>query len=475
MLSSNLSKKEISIVLIALILIGTGCYIFNQDSFSSLQKNHIHKIGQYKIASGATVKRGASQIEWRQISHKQELQTGDYLLTQEQSSGIVELDDGTILEMGPKTLISLENINRDVINIKLHKGLVKVKKSILKKIRIRHKKTDQVILPTADPVAITIKENGVIEKITLAPPAVDQPVIEAVPVAEITKTLSIPSKDKKQPILSRTHNIIPTPKPSTKGITTKKKAIQIPTKQQLSQAKNRLNRKPASKSSKAVDIKNAPAKIPPEKSLSEQFKTNIFYMASLGRFSQKIGSSEADFSQNSPLSLGIFHAFSLPGGHWQLPASIYFSYLQGASNNLNDETIEISPEIGATLYLTKSNPSGFYAGLDIEQFSIFNLEQMQNTGETTLMRQQLSYVTIGYQTQLQLMQKLFHLKTSLSQSVLSQSPESVENLQGFKYMLFLTTSLNSKISLNTLFKHHQLSDLSQLSSSRYGLGLSYKF
>lgn len=216
-------------------------------------------------------------------------------------------------------------------------------------------------------------------------------------------------------------------------------------------------------------------------------KASLFYMNSSGTFSQTTPDTiSINFKQNSPLTLGLSATFYPYGKPYSTSFSTYYSYLKAPSNSLNDETINVPPEIGFNFYeeyrWQKRNIT-FYAGPDFEKFSLFNLAGLQNDGKIYIDGVSVFYLTVGAAKSFTLFKKSFFSKLSISKSIFSSyqnnAPESSDNLlstksyTGFRYLFYLNYKVNNKLYLHSLLKYHTMSGPSNLTTLRIGFGIGY--
>ena len=81
------------------------------------------------------------------------------------------------------------------------------------------------------------------------------------------------------------------------------------------------------------------------------FQASAFYMASSGSFSQVNPKFlEIDFIQYSFITLGGAFLYFPKGKKYHWSSSVYYSKLGTNTNNLNNEKVSISPELGINAY-----------------------------------------------------------------------------------------------------------------------------
>ncbi len=216
---------------------------------------------------------------------------------------------------------------------------------------------------------------------------------------------------------------------------------------------------------------------------------NIYYMASQGQFKQDdTDLGTAEFSQNSPVTLGYMYTFRPEKNNYSLSMSTYFSYLVATSSNISDDAKSVPMEIGTNLYydhpfkIGESNHAVF-TGFDYERFNTFNLEGVENRSELIFDQNSIFFFTLGYSKVLSFTSSFnLLMKLSFSQSVsssrasgYSDETKSSEVYQGNKFLFFLATKIYGNWTMSFLVKQHTLTGPSAVSSLRIGLGTGYSF
>lgn len=232
------------------------------------------------------------------------------------------------------------------------------------------------------------------------------------------------------------------------------------------------------KSQKTVIIDKTIANLYDDLKPDQRFNLIGFYSLSNGDFKETIGSEvEATSTQNSPVTLGVMSKIkSTTNERVGYSLSLYFSKLDGGVAS-NSDKVNIPLEYGSNFYwdYRYNSKFNFYSGLDLERFSTFNIEDL-NQGEDLRTREQMiTYVTLGLSSNFIVKDKRFFYKASVSQSIFSQSNVNDGNYSGNKLMLFLTAHVYKNIFASAFYKQHLLSGLSELSVSRYGFGIGYRF
>ncbi len=219
------------------------------------------------------------------------------------------------------------------------------------------------------------------------------------------------------------------------------------------------------------------------------FKWSLFYMASIGTFTQESNTAaKITFNQSSPFTLGTSFNYFPFERNFSFSTSAYYSTLTASGSNIGSQKVDIPAEIGFNFYYEhrmSQNSYILYAGLDFEKFSTFNMDGIANEEKIYVDESSVSFLTFGYAKLFQFFKKNIYLKTSLSKSVAStyyyQAPENLRSAstianssyEGWKALLFLNYKINDRFHLNSLLKYHTMSGPSDLTTLRIGLGFSY--
>lgn len=206
-----------------------------------------------------------------------------------------------------------------------------------------------------------------------------------------------------------------------------------------------------------------------------------FFTTSYGSFTEKFGESVAKTEQNSPYTFGLSYGFT-QDEHYSYSASLYVSNLVATSFEGTSETTDIPYEYGLTGYVNLHDYKLAnwvpYGGLDFESFSTFNLDERDLGEELDTREHQFLYITAGVSNLISVFNKKIFIKTSLSQSIYSQSSRNSlvdgDTFSGVKGIFFAATSINNKWSAHFLLKQHLMEGPTDLSVTRYGVGLGYK-
>jgi hypothetical protein len=208
----------------------------------------------------------------------------------------------------------------------------------------------------------------------------------------------------------------------------------------------------------------------------------FFYSVTRGEFLQK-GSDRGALEefQNSPLTLGLFYT-KRTSYFDSYAMSAYFSAYNNVDIAGTNDTVQIPNEIGVNFYKQYKFHERWdvYYGWDYEEFSTFNLDELNALLESaSTKRQRIHYLTLGIAHSFKLMQRNFLLKTSGSVIVDSSASEknkiTAKTFSGYKAMLYLSTRLFKSVSGQFLFKYHHLDDGSLVDVYRYGVGLGFAF
>jgi len=212
-------------------------------------------------------------------------------------------------------------------------------------------------------------------------------------------------------------------------------------------------------------------------------KFSIFYMASTGRMTETLSSSDStvQYNQNSPATFGLSFQNRNPDKKWSLSMSAYLSYLPSATVDPNESikggSTSVPPEYGVTVYAQHATfkKLSLYGGADFERFSSLNINEIYNLETETVasVNHQVFYATFGSQY----VMKPWIFKTSFSKSLWSKiSTPSKSPYAGYKVLFYAIYPIkNRPYSLLLLIKHHEMSGATKLGVNRIGLGLSYAF
>jgi hypothetical protein len=235
------------------------------------------------------------------------------------------------------------------------------------------------------------------------------------------------------------------------------------------------------KSTKKKIKKEKPFKI-------EGLTYSMFYTFSFGNFYERIDNVSAESSQNSPFTIGGSLNFKL-NEKFSCSGSTYFSQLNSAISTSTeisslDKKADIPWEYGFTSYLEYS---GFkhqikpYVGFDYESFSTFNTDELRadSTVGVDVRTHSFLYGTVGVYTFTKIFQRPSIIKASVSTNFTSSSSRkstvSNEDFNGQKFIFFLGSNIRGNWGASFIYKQHMMTGPTDLTISRIGFGISYKF
>ena len=215
---------------------------------------------------------------------------------------------------------------------------------------------------------------------------------------------------------------------------------------------------------------------------------SFFYAISFGNFNEKVGEVTAESSQNSPYTFGISLNYKF-NDNFSYSGSSYFSKLNSVfSNNSDinsiDNKADIPWEFGLTSYVEYLGINFFlkpYIGLDFESFSTFNTDELQINPSFGLdvRTHSFFYGTVGVYSFTNLFNRRGIFKASISTNFTSSStrPSLVtdETFNGQKFILFFASNIWKNWGASLMYKQHMMTGPTDLTISRVGIGVSYKF
>ena len=238
------------------------------------------------------------------------------------------------------------------------------------------------------------------------------------------------------------------------------------------------------KKRKPASVKKLNKKIETKPIVNNDLSLSIFYAASQGSFNESIKGTDvsAQTTQDSPATIGINFVKNNKSDPSSFNSgSFYISYLNNATSSISNEQVNIPLEYGSNFYWNFKTETSliYYSGFDIERFSTFNIDEVVSGEDLSTREHTMSYLTIGLQNMFQVFSQSFLYKFSISQSILSQSNKQNETndilYNGNKFILFLAAPISRNIAITSFYKQHILNGPTELSISRIGIGLSYKF
>lgn len=207
------------------------------------------------------------------------------------------------------------------------------------------------------------------------------------------------------------------------------------------------------------------------------------YTASAGNFQEEIKTQEGNIksTQNSPLSLGIGATVLLDKTNRMINTSLYWSSLRASKlsgDNVTTGELETKAEIGLNLYyqqLTAWHALSFYGGADYEQFSTFNTSAFIDGEELALNQNKIFYITAGVARTFFVSNYKLLLKSSLSQSLKSDTTSSrpEDKFDGQRFTLFASLKGESQFTYHLLYKRHMLEGPTKLTINRIGVGIGF--
>lgn len=226
-----------------------------------------------------------------------------------------------------------------------------------------------------------------------------------------------------------------------------------------------------------------------KKFFPDGIKGSIFYMASLGMFTQSTPEmGTIDFNQNSPVTLGTSFTYYPKGKTYSTNINGYYSYLTGATNSLDGSTVDIPPELGFALfqeYRYEKMQTTFYGGPDYEKFTTFNLSEAHTSRNIYLDESSVIYATAGASRLFTILDRKCFIKASLSAVVnastktTAPSGSAAENstgstsYSGYKTLFYLNYKFSDKYFFHSLLKYHALSGPTDVKALRVGVGIGY--
>ena len=220
----------------------------------------------------------------------------------------------------------------------------------------------------------------------------------------------------------------------------------------------------------------------------DKFSFSLFYTISYGSFYERIQNISAESTQNSPATLGASVNFNI-SKLLSYSGSTYWSMLNAAApvskeTTINSSVADIPWEYGFTSYLEYSGfnfPFKPYFGFDLESFSTFNTDEIavnQNT-RVEARTHVFTYATVGVSYFSMAFDRPFLFKGSISKNFTSSSSrpstQTDEDFNGEKFILFFATRIKGNWGASFLYKRHMMDGPTDMTISRYGLGVSYRF
>jgi hypothetical protein len=207
------------------------------------------------------------------------------------------------------------------------------------------------------------------------------------------------------------------------------------------------------------------------------------YTVSAGDFQEQIKTQDGNIksTQNSPLSLGIGTTVLLDKTNRMINTSFYWSSLRASKlsgDNVTAGELKTRPEIGFNLYyqqLTAWHGLSFYGGADYEQFSTFNTSAFIDGEALALNQNKIFYATAGVARTFFVREYKLLLKSSISQSLKSDTTSSrpEDKFDGQRFTLFASVKGETQFTYHLLYKRHMLEGPTKLTINRIGVGIGF--
>jgi hypothetical protein len=207
------------------------------------------------------------------------------------------------------------------------------------------------------------------------------------------------------------------------------------------------------------------------------------YTASAGNFEEEIKTQRGTIksTQNSFFSFGLGTTIFLDKTNRMISSSGYWSKLRASKfsgDRVQTGELDTEAEIGFNLYyqqLTSWHELSFYGGVDFEKFSTFNTNAFLTGEDLALNQNSLYYATLGAARTFFVGDLKFLMKTSLSQSIKSDTDSKTpeEKFEGQRFTLFASVKGESQFTYHLLYKRHMLDGPTNLTINRIGVGLGF--
>ena len=209
--------------------------------------------------------------------------------------------------------------------------------------------------------------------------------------------------------------------------------------------------------------------------LGDKESLNVFYMASIGTFTEDVNSSKrgmttAQTKQKSPATLGVAANRKFGDRYWSVASSAYISYMNDSVSALGQKA-KIPPEIGINAYFERYlnfiHGFKYYLGFDFEKFSTFNTSEILQGSDIVTKQNYMFFFTLGISKEF----GRFFTKASYSKGLMGYSKHGKP--RGDKFILFAGVNVWKKWSIQAFYKHHYISAPCEVKITRYGAGFSY--
>ena len=228
---------------------------------------------------------------------------------------------------------------------------------------------------------------------------------------------------------------------------------------------------------------NYPAEYVETSSEYKKFRGSIFYAASMGTFRQSSDIyPSVDFQQNSFLTLGASFSYFPKKSPWSYSFFGTSSKLKATGSNLNNENVSVPDELNLAFtagYYVSQYETRFFGGVDYDSFSTFNLPGVEAEEKIYIDKNSVYFLTLGIAKNLQLFERSFYTRFSLSKSVMSDYTSKVDypqdgKLDGYKCLLYSTFRLSPSFYLNASFQYNVMSSKDyDLNMYRLAFGVGY--
>lgn len=213
---------------------------------------------------------------------------------------------------------------------------------------------------------------------------------------------------------------------------------------------------------------------------------SVSVMPYIGFFSQSNKSGyNLKYNQISLTSLEMKYIYAPYKKSLGISANFYYSMISSTSNQISDNqssSVDIPAEYGGNLYgfyKPELRQFSFFAGLDFENFSSFNIENILNSDSIAIDSNNVNYITLGTNFAPTTLEN-FVFKLAVSKSLTTKTTNAVSTTQqiklsGIKVLFLINYQLNEKWTLDMSVKNHNFSGDNELSIRRFGLGINYSF
>jgi hypothetical protein len=242
---------------------------------------------------------------------------------------------------------------------------------------------------------------------------------------------------------------------------------------------NRVNKKSSEKFLAISEVKEQKERAPFQTMTTKKnkaFRLKAFYHISTGNYYELLKDQfEAEYHQNTPLSVGIKGSYNEENSSYALDSRLYFSQISAATiEGVSSGEVDLPLELGINAYYRyipiKHQLQPFF-GFDFDKFSIFNLTQFAaGSSQLEAIDHSFTYLTLGASFAKKIKYPL-KIRASFSQKILHHAETSSYN--GQKYLIQFTIKAHERISYNLLLKQIILSGVTEVKTQRIGIGVDY--